>query len=100
MPNRKLSLRDCLIFTWVGLTYHLGRLIALCGLALLLSWTYAAHLVGLRTAFIGGWNFLLLAVSATLLGAALWLRERRADKAFKEDCRRAREQCEAEDDHK
>lgn len=91
MPNQKLTLRDVLILSWAGLTCRLGRLITLCGLALLFGWVYMALLAGPKTALVAAWNILLLAMSTTLLGAALWLRERRSAEAFKEDCRCAYE---------
>ncbi len=83
MSKQKLGLRDGLMFAWLGLTYHLGRLIALGGLAFLIAWIYGASVIGFTAAFLAAWNFLVLALSLIVLGAALWIRERRQDKALK-----------------
>ncbi len=83
MSKQKLGLRDGLMVAWFGLTYHLGRLIALGGLAILIAWIYGATLVGFMAALLAAWNFLVLALSLIVLGAALWIRERRQDKALK-----------------
>ena len=90
MQRRKATLRDRLAFIFMALTYRMHGPCFICGFMVTGTYIYA---VCLDAKCAGpAWPVLVGGLSLFLLGVALWLRERRENRAFEEDLRRLKEE--------